>query len=166
MTWPTTHTCHFGTSKFADPAQIGSWRPPTADFEDVKYPRYYPWRRCDYCGSIHPEDLLTISKEFAGKLRPELADQKYGWPHKVYVTIDHRFEPEREFNVGQLSDGTPITRKGTTFMLKFYNEHLGDEGISDEQFREITKLVWDWTRYHFTRKDGKLLYHFCLEGPK
>lgn len=44
------------------------------------------FRRCDYCGSIHPDDLV---KEIPG-VRPEWADQKYGWPHKVYVDIPDR----------------------------------------------------------------------------
>lgn len=163
MNWPSTHTCHHGAPSVAS-APFGSWRPPTTGYEDVKYSRYFPWRSCDYCGSIHPEDVLTIAETYP--IRVELADRKYGWPHKVYIDIKHTFEPEREFEIGTNFDGTPIVRKGQTFTVKFYNEHLADDGITDEQFSKITDWVLLHTRYHFTRKDGKLFHHFCPVKPE
>lgn len=48
------------------------------------------FRRCNYCGSIHPEDLAAEPYWYA-----EWADRKYGWPHKFYVDIPNR-------NPGQL----------------------------------------------------------------
>lgn len=62
-----------------------SWRDPE---------RGEHFRRCSYCGSIHPADL-------AGEptWRAEWADQKYGWPHKFYVDIPDR-GPGRLFVVG------------------------------------------------------------------
>lgn len=39
-------------------------------------------RRCSYCGSLHPEDLMHALKAGA---RLETADWKYGWTHKFYV---------------------------------------------------------------------------------
>lgn len=58
--------------------------------------RYGPWtwrepmrgehfRRCSFCGSIHPEDLAAETG-----WRAEWADRKYGWPHKFYVDIPNR----------------------------------------------------------------------------
>lgn len=39
-------------------------------------------RHCSFCGSMHPAELLVAIKCGA---RVELADMKYGWPHKLYV---------------------------------------------------------------------------------
>lgn len=41
------------------------------------------FRRCSYCGSINPDDLITLANQ--KDLHFEVADWKYGWPHKVYV---------------------------------------------------------------------------------
>lgn len=43
------------------------------------------FRRCSYCGSVHPEDLAAEPA-----WQPEWADQKYLWPHKFYVDIPNR----------------------------------------------------------------------------
>lgn len=40
------------------------------------------YRHCNYCGSMHPQDLIETLK-IGGTLRP--TDWKYGWPHKHYV---------------------------------------------------------------------------------
>lgn len=51
------------------------------------------FRRCSYCGSIHPDDLVAEPS-----WRAEWADQKYGWPHKFYVDIVNR-DPDRMFAI-------------------------------------------------------------------
>lgn len=43
------------------------------------------FRRCSFCGSIHPEDLAAETA-----WRAEWADRKHGWPHKFYVNIPNR----------------------------------------------------------------------------
>lgn len=44
---------------------------------------------CSYCGSISPTDLVRAIQDGA---KLELADFKYGWPHKIYVNdIPNRF---------------------------------------------------------------------------
>jgi len=55
-------------------------------------------RRCSYCGSIHPQDLITLATSL---ITLEIADWKYGWPHKVYVTVGKH-------------------------LLKFYSQHFVD----------------------------------------
>ena len=55
------------------------------------------FRRCSYCGSIHPDDLAAEPS-----WRASWADRKYGWPHKFYVDIPNR-DPDRLFYVGGLS---------------------------------------------------------------
>ena len=60
-------------------------------------------RHCDYCGSLHPEDLAKYLREgTVTRLSP--ADRKYGWPHKFYT--------EPAWN-------------------KFYSEHLIDASEED-----------------------------------
>lgn len=45
------------------------------------------FRRCSFCGSVHPEDLAA---EPAWPGGANWADMKYGWPHKFYVDIPNR----------------------------------------------------------------------------
>lgn len=44
------------------------------------------FRRCSYCGCVHPEDLA------AEPTWPhfEWADRQYGWPHKFYAELPNR----------------------------------------------------------------------------
>lgn len=39
-------------------------------------------RSCAYCGSMHPDDVVQAIYDGA---RLELADMKYGYPHKIYL---------------------------------------------------------------------------------
>jgi hypothetical protein len=43
------------------------------------------FRRCSYCGSVNPVDLVAEPA-----WRADWADMKYGWPHKFYVDIPNR----------------------------------------------------------------------------
>lgn len=52
------------------------------------------FRRCSYCGSIHPDDLVAEPS-----WRADWADRKYGYPHKFYVEIVNR-DPERLYVIG------------------------------------------------------------------
>jgi hypothetical protein len=86
------------------------------------------FRRCSFCGSIHPEDLaaergMTADRctacgiegweaHFRADLehpytpdgwRAEWADRKYGWPHKFYVDVPNR-DPAALFCVGSSSE--------------------------------------------------------------
>lgn len=74
--------------------------------------RYGPWswwepsrgehfRRCSYCGSVHPDDLAAEPE-----WRAEWADRKYGWPHKFYVDIPNR-QPERLYVISSCGGDTP-----------------------------------------------------------
>lgn len=55
------------------------------------------FRRCSYCGSMHPDDLVSIARG-----RVDWADRKYGWPHKFYVHVPNQ-NPEALFTVGGAS---------------------------------------------------------------
>lgn len=56
-----------------------------------------PFRTCGYCGSMHPEDFASAEVASSGRL--ELADQKYGWPHKAYIDVANP-EPDRLYCIG------------------------------------------------------------------
>lgn len=56
------------------------------------------FRRCSYCGSVHPGDLAAEPT-----WRAEWADRKYGWPHKFYVKIPNR-SPDALFVVSSTHD--------------------------------------------------------------
>ena len=86
-TWPDRPTCHdnnpHATSKVFTYNEGGrQWRDPEPDRE----PYGYDYRTCDYCGSIHPGDLVAFFEaEQTGSI--SLADMKYGSPHKIYVKV-------------------------------------------------------------------------------
>lgn len=64
-----------------------SWREPS---------RGEHFRRCSWCGSVHPEDLAAETGWVA-----QWADRKYGWPHKFYVDIPNR-APEALFVISSI----------------------------------------------------------------
>jgi hypothetical protein len=43
------------------------------------------FNHCSYCGSISPEDFYNLLKDDSNLV--ELADQKYGFPHKFYIYL-------------------------------------------------------------------------------
>ncbi|PRY35372.1 hypothetical protein CLV43_114290 [Umezawaea tangerina] len=76
----------------AAPFDGWSWREPTHGEH---------FRRCSFCGSVNPDDLLAEPFWTA-----KWADQKYGWPHKFYVDIPNR-EPEALFVVSATTTERP-----------------------------------------------------------
>jgi hypothetical protein len=152
-----------------------SWRKPQ---------RGEHFRRCSYCGSIHPDDLAAERTWVA-----QWADRKYGWPHKFYAPIPNR-DPDQQFVVSALYGDTPpgprsiavsdLTREqraiakrdgwignkslqppayvefGTraTHHAKLYTLHLADPTISDE-VKEII-AVRSGLRFTFTWEDGEV----------
>lgn len=74
-----------------DAARWGGWR-----WEDPRHGEHF--RRCSYCGSIHPDDLSSEPG-----WEPQWADMKYGWPHKFYVPILNR-NPEQTYVTSASND--------------------------------------------------------------
>lgn len=68
-------------------------------------------RHCEYCGSLHPEDVAAGIRAGA---TGEWADWKYGWPHKVYFSG----EVSGKFYTVHLQDATPEDRETI-------EEHMG-----------------------------------------
>lgn len=88
MKFTDAPTCHAHEPRYRDVPIV--WERRDTDPPDIL--------RCSYCGSIHPEDLITIA---TAPVTLEIADWKYGWPHKVYITLGGH-------------------------LLKFYSQHFVD----------------------------------------
>jgi hypothetical protein len=160
--------CHDADSWAQSLRHTSTWRPPSGEhryrgmgtFQDGKEKwepcdicgkRYGhrkhgdPFRRCSYCGSIHPADLLALDFEvipfdpatfvpavppsFPAELqRPadykpptvEWADWKYGWPHKLYVTASKAVDHAKFYSI-HLSDHPEL--------IEPFNERFGVAGV-------------------------------------
>jgi hypothetical protein len=172
MLWSDKIACHSGEPRFPDSTE-DTWRPPEDTVDNAGYPRITQWRTCSYCGSIHPGDLFALtqrlkfldhttiesilSKDVASaRAYPsmELADMKYGQPHKIYVNTREVLHPEKDFRYGTDRDGTLLMRKGYSPWIKFYITHLHDEGIDDEAFSMLTGELLRCTGVNLTRDEG------------
>lgn len=162
--------------------------PETGDDSPFRYglwswsePRYTEhFRRCSFCGSIHPGDLADEPSWQA-----RWADRKYGWPHKFYVDIPNR-NPELLYAFGGTSRFKEEDRargyvpfeelteeqlaiierdrwhtgpgQGTLFGTrphhygKFYTIHLADPNINDE----VKEKLAFKSGLRFTFRDGKV----------
>lgn len=115
-----------------------------------------PFRRCSYCGSLHPEDFLAAAK--AGGRVDRTVDWKYGWPHKVYIDVpaDPKLICVHQTSThptGSSRPWTDLTRaerkaverdgydKGDGYFLlgpreshfgKFYNVHQAEPWVTEE----------------------------------
>jgi len=102
---------------------------------------------CSYCGSI------TLAAFLAGLgqgARPELADRKYGYLHKIYLdhipTIEHWRAYQSTEQVTKKSETGQATEKVQTRTLqlhrttraKFYTDHVKDGSEEDQ------KAYWTW----------------------
>lgn len=136
-------------------------------------PRYGEhFRRCSYCGCVHPDDLAAEVG-----LRADWADRKYGWPHKFYVDIPNR-NASRLYVLSSSSNHHPewlstadadpdleevLERDGygkgnryrpkfvqlgarTNHFGKFYTTHLADQALSADTRIAIEQLCG----LHFT----------------
>lgn len=75
----------------------GGW-----DWDDPARGEHF--RRCSYCGSMHPEDLVAEPS-----WRAEWSDRKYGWPHKFYVEVPNQ-DPDRLYVISSASHvGSDLT---------------------------------------------------------
>lgn len=160
MEWPKKPTCHdsdYQAKRFG--SQSWEYRRP-----DSRNPDGEPFRRCSYCGSIHPEDLLnalSAGAQLGG------SDWKYGWPHKFYVTNIPNENRDRQAEIGSTSywdekKGKSVTEPmyGTEgdFHAKWYNQHLQDAGFDDEAREAFLKRLTDASGIEWGVTDGKAWY--------
>lgn len=128
-----------------------------------------PYRNCSYCGSIHPQDLLEFTKrekfvnyktvypEVMQHPHMEVADMKYGYPHKIYVTSKVVLFPDHDFVSSTDGKGNVLSRhKGCTPFIKFYTKHLDDPKVSEADFNEVTAMLEELAGIDFTRDAGGL----------
>jgi hypothetical protein len=124
-------TSHGGVFRFGQP----EWR--------VRDPE--PFRRCSYCGSMHPEDFVAAAQ--AGAEVDRGVDWKYGWPHKVYVDVPVS-DPSMLFCVGGSSGGDRDRDPGPGYV---HVSELTDEQIAialrDGSIRPDDELSTDVARW-------------------
>lgn len=155
-----TITCHVDTTgggvfRYGQP----TWREPRpGDASEGPYGQ--PFRTCSYCGGMHPLDLLAAIKAGATL---DVADWKYGWPHKVYVEgVPNPLAGQRVV-MGSNTEGgvtTPIWGDAPRHAHgKFYNTHLAD--LDDAELAELaalmepmTGVVWAFLDDNGTRRLG------------
>lgn len=165
---------------------IGEWRAPVGRRDDSdNYSQ--PFRTCDYCGSISPEDLYR----FLIGPHPvvlHMADWKYSWPHKFYVdgipnlaagqTVTHyaygsdaaglearytnALGPAETYESRWANDvgfRLPLDRKPAPAMChaKFYNEHLRDL-CGTPQFGWLAKLLHKHSGVEFVEDGDQIRY--------
>jgi hypothetical protein len=120
-------------------------------------------RHCEHCGSMHPADVVAAIKAGA---RGEIADMKYGWPHKVYfhdVPNPHKGLPASRSGASQPQEGyikagernylAPPQPEPATTWGKFYTIHLQD-ATDDER-----EVIENYLNLRFTFKDGGVSWH-------
>lgn len=139
------------------------------------------FRHCSYCGSLHPEDLITALKAGATM---HGSDWKYGWPHKFYVTVPNTIAGKvvgmGGSSGGSIGPDTPgavwestcahadcgertrahgywtvpfMEPAPATCQSKFYNTHLDD--VEGEVFAELAALLKQHTGIEWTRDPEK-----------
>lgn len=91
-----------------------AWRDPS---------RGEHFRRCGFCGSVHPDDLAAEPN-----WRADWADRKYGWPHKFYVDIPNR-QAEQLFVVSATTTAT--------------DGYIAREDLTAEQHEIAKRDGWD-----------------------
>lgn len=114
-------------------------------------PRYADHlRTCSYCGCVNPEDLVKEKGWHA-----EWADQKYGWPHKFYVTL--KVSPENaDLTVSRSSTHGPLDSLYAGDRERYISIHnLTDEQIEvllrDRSIRdrgELERMMGEKDRFH------------------
>src|SRR5688572_27163775 len=87
------------------------------------------FRRCSFCGSIHPDDLAAEENWTA-----EWSDQKYGWPHKFYVDVPNR-QPFALFVVSR-TNAKPAEHD-------WGSDWIATADLTSEQLAIITRDGWD-----------------------
>ncbi len=166
MIWPERPTVHDkdpydvldaivnGPSKTA-------WGPPKPLVE----PHGMPFRRCTFCGGIHPEDLLRfleMGADMGG------SDWKYGFPHKFYVEGIPNPRSGDTVQIGtqsSMSVTTPLMGVASEFTTaKWYSDHLLDKGYDDEALDTLLKKLTEFTGIEWFLKDGRVAYVAPYKG--
>lgn len=167
MKFPEKPTCHGDASQggvFKVPE--ARWRPPR-EYDGGPYKETH--RTCYFCGSIHPEDLLTALEAGA---RLGGSDWKYGWPHKFYVENLPNPIAGQDCDTGSSSrfeNGQRIEEKLRGVApahghAKWYNEHLQDAGFDDEARARLIAALERHAGIRFELAGNGLRYRAPYDG--
>ncbi len=121
-------------------------------------------RGCEYCGSMHPIDLLDLKD--CETLGVDMADMKYGFPHKFYIRGISNPMAGEIVNIGGRSgrkDGVeydePITEESSQFRNhKFYGVHMKDLSDDPERFVALAALIDAKTACMFYVNEGRVAW--------
>lgn len=161
MKWPDEPTCHNISPVFR--YSVPKWERRNILYTET--PEIF--RRCSYCGSIHPEDLIRVLSEDA---KLEGSDWKYGWPHKFYVEEIPCPLKGREVQVGfhsfiqnDVRIEEPIMGVHQWDSAKWYNEHLEDEGYDEEALSLLLFTLKEHSGidFSFEERDGKQVLRYA-----
>jgi hypothetical protein len=152
LKWPAAPSCHKLNRIYSSPDS--AWRAP---WPDDGGPYAYTYRTCNYCGSMHPEDL---AKALEAGAEIDMADWKYGWPHKFYVMVPNP-KAGQECRIGSSGqENTPIMGKApATVHAKWYNEHMAE--MEPAAFERVSNLIFARTAIKFSMVGGRLMFQ-CL----
>jgi hypothetical protein len=119
-----------------------TWRDPS---------RGEHYRTCNYCGSIHPDDVAAEPEAQA-----HWADAKYGWPHKLYIDVPNR-EPEHLFLIGASNATQPPAPNGWV--------PIGDipDGTDTSGWHDLS--IYRWAMVGTRPKHHAKLYSVHLADP-
>ena len=90
------------------------------DWEWREPRRGHPFRTCNYCGSINPDDLAKVEG-----WTPDWADRKYGWPHKAYIRNFANPNPDLDFCIE--AGNAPVPNDTETMRFKLVADLTGEE---------------------------------------
>ena len=154
MRWSERTECHdddFFAHKFRE--EDGTPKPPRDGFWEYRHPEKSgplpePVRKCWYCGSIHPEDLVRVLGDGASMSGTDKSYKFYvhGVPNPNAGVIIER-------GGTYYADGTyePAMHPASAELpVKFYTSHLRDD-MDDEAFETLTDAIANATGIKFRR---------------
>jgi hypothetical protein len=160
--------------------RAADWRKITGKVSESE-PYEPTYRTCGYCGSIHPEDLVTFIAQGATL---HGSDWKYGWPHKFYVEgipnpIAGKMIPEFTYYGALYTPLPPNAERDDvgwraktaeypappTQAAKWYNLHLLDQGYDTAALTALIDTLYRMTGilFHLT-DDNELRYSAPFRG--
>jgi hypothetical protein len=116
-------------------------------------------RSCSYCGSAHPIDLLAAC-ERGDVVAMEVADLKYGYPHKIYIDLPNPIAGET-VQIGSVSEpgkATVPTMGAAPALVhaKFYLRHLSV--LSEDEFMRLSSEIAKRTPLTLERRGDSMYW--------
>lgn len=165
-----------------------------ADFHPLEWrtlgrrePYEETFRRCSWCGAMHPEDLVraietapppkVIEAPFGG---PSWTRESVFWSdkigYKLYVLVPNpivgqivecgsRSGPVDPDDMSKGSKTEPIMGEApATIQAKWYSSHLDDDGYDDEALAKLTNAIEASTGVLLFRDNGRWMWRRTVRG--